>query len=270
MNNPSKSITKDIADCLSIIILSGVFYHWTNVISDLIQESYNNYNEQPNEFKEKVESALKLGSNLFINNIVDINKPYYQFWNYITNKFTLSNSKKYIKFEDHDYEKNDKFCLYLFKNIYGNKFMRIDNNMWFTLIFINFNLSKEEFKERIFLDISKLRNELAYNGYKKFRNERVKQSLTKIEAERKIIKTILQFDLSGNIEKLVNTEALNEKYKTECNVHSNCEKMIEIFDNKIKKQKSGLIENYLTICTDSAIIFKTLYKFCLFKTSYFS
>ena len=44
MNNPSKSITKDIADCLSIIILSGVFYHWTNVISDLIQESYNNSN----------------------------------------------------------------------------------------------------------------------------------------------------------------------------------------------------------------------------------
>ena len=70
--------------------------------------SYNNYNEQPNEFKEKVESALKLGSNLFINNIVDINKPYYQFWNYITNKFTLSNSKKYIKFEDHDYEKTNQ------------------------------------------------------------------------------------------------------------------------------------------------------------------
>ena len=44
MNNPSKSITKDIADCLSIIILSGVFYHWTNVISDLIQESYTNSN----------------------------------------------------------------------------------------------------------------------------------------------------------------------------------------------------------------------------------
>ena len=42
MSNPNKSITKDIADCLSILILSGVFYHWTNVISDLIQESVNN------------------------------------------------------------------------------------------------------------------------------------------------------------------------------------------------------------------------------------
>ena len=92
--------------------------------------------------------------------------------------------------------------------------MKIDNNMWFSLIFINFNLTKEELKERIFLDISKLRNELAFNGFKKFRNEKVKQSLTKIDSEKKIIKTILEFDPSGNIDKLVNTEALNEKYKT--------------------------------------------------------
>jgi hypothetical protein len=230
--------------------------------------NYSNHSEQSNEFKEKVEGALKLGSNLFINNIVDINKVYYQFSNYINNKFTLSNSKKYISFDEHDYEKNDKFRLFLFKNIYGNKMMKIDNNMWFSLIFVNFNLSKEEIKERIFLDISKLRNELAFNGFKKFRNEKVKQNLKKIESEKKIINTILQFDPSGNIDKLVNTEALNERYKTECNMHSSCEKMIEKVESKIQKQKSGLIENYLKICTDSAKIFKTLYKFCFFKTSF--
>ena len=230
--------------------------------------NYSNFSEQSNEFKEKVEGALKLGSNLFINNIIDINKVYYQFYNHINQKFTLSNSKKYIKFDEHDYEKNDKFRLFLFKNIYGNKMMKIDNNMWFSLIFINFNLTKEELKERIFLDISKLRNELAFNGFKKFRNEKVKQSLTKIDSEKKIIKTILEFDPSGNIDKLVNTEALNEKYKTDCNVHSNCEKMIEKMESKIKKQKSGLIENYLTISTDCAKIFKSLYKFCFFKTSF--
>ena len=230
--------------------------------------NYSNFSEQSNEFKEKVEGALKLGSNLFINNIIDINKVYYQFYNHINQKFTLSNSKKYIKFDEHDYEKNDKFRLFFFKNIYGNKMMKIDNNMWFSLIFINFNLTKEELKERIFLDISKLRNELAFNGFKKFRNEKVKQSLTKIDSEKKIIKTILEFDPSGNIDKLVNTEALNEKYKTDCNVHSNCEKMIEKMESKIKKQKSGLIENYLTISTDCAKIFKSLYKFCFFKTSF--
>ena len=78
--------------------------------------NYSNFSEQSNEFKEKVEGALKLGSNLFINNIIDINKVYYQFYNHINQKFTLSNSKKYIKFDEHDYEKNDKFRLFLFNN----------------------------------------------------------------------------------------------------------------------------------------------------------
>ena len=230
--------------------------------------SYNNYSEQTNEFKEKTESSLKLGSNLLINNLADLSKVYYQFSNIINQRFTLSNSKKFYKIDEHDYEVNEKFKLYLLKNIYGNKMMKIDNNMWFTLIFINFNLTKEELKERIFLDISKIRNELAFNGYKRFRNERIKQLLTKIEGEKKIIKTILQFDLSGNIDRLVNTEALNEKFKTECTVHSNCEKMLDIVNNKLKKQKSGLIENYIKICTDSAKIFKALYKFSFFQTSF--
>ena len=230
--------------------------------------NYSNYTEQSNEFKEKVENSVKVGNNLFINNIVDINKPYYLFSNFINQKIILSNSKKLIKFEDHEYEINDKFRLFLFKNIHGNKMMKIDNNMWFTLIFINFNLPKEELKERIFLDISKLRNELAFNGYKRFRNEKAKQTLKKIESEKKMIKTILQFDLSGTIDKLINTESLNEKYKGECTQHSNCEKMLEIVENKIMKQKSGLMDNYIKLCSDSAKIFKTLYKFCYFKTSF--
>ena len=229
---------------------------------------YSNNSEQSNEFKEKIEGALKLGSNLFINNIIDINKPYYLFFNYINQKYRTSNSKKYVKIDDHEYEKNDKSRLFLFKNIYGNKMMKLDNSMWFSLIFVNFNLSKEELKERIFLDISKTRNELAFNGYKKFRNEKVKQSLTKIDSEKKIIKTMLEFDPSGNVEKLTNIEALNEKYKTDCKVHSNCERISSKVENKIKKQKNGLIENYLKLCTDSAKIFKTLYKFCFFRTSF--
>ena len=41
MNNPNKLITTYIAECLSILILSGVFYHWTSCIPDLIEESMN-------------------------------------------------------------------------------------------------------------------------------------------------------------------------------------------------------------------------------------
>ena len=74
---------------------------------DIINEIALELNVKVNQ----VENALKLGNNLFINNIININKPYYQFWNYINQKFTTSNSKKFVKFDEHDYEKNDIFYL---------------------------------------------------------------------------------------------------------------------------------------------------------------
>ena len=39
MNNPDKLMTRYVADCLSVLILGGVFYHWTSCIPDLINES---------------------------------------------------------------------------------------------------------------------------------------------------------------------------------------------------------------------------------------
>ena len=39
MNNPDKLMTRYVADCLSVLILGGVFYHWTSCIPDLISES---------------------------------------------------------------------------------------------------------------------------------------------------------------------------------------------------------------------------------------
>ena len=230
--------------------------------------SYNNNAEQSTEYKEKLENSLRLGMNLFIDNISSANKIYYQYNQFINQRFTINNSKKYVKIDEHKYEIHDNFKLFLFKNIFGNKVMNIDSNIWFSMIFVNFTLSKEEIKNRLYLDLSKIRNELAYNGFKKFRNEKIKQSLIKIDTEKKLINTILQFDLSGNVEKLVNTEALNEKYKTECKVHSNCVKIIEILENKIRKQRTGLNDNYLRLCIDSAKIIKWLYKFCFFRTSY--
>ena len=230
--------------------------------------NYSNNSEQTNEYKEKLENSLRLGMNLFIDNISNANKIYHQFNQFINQRFTINNSKKYVNIDEHKYEIHDNFKLFLFKNVFGNKVMNIDSNIWFSMIFVNFNLSKEEIKNRLYLDLSRIRNELAYNGFKKFRNEKIKQSLIKIDTEKKLINTILQFDLSGNIDKLVNTEALNEKYKTECKIHSNCEKMIEILENKIRKQREGLNENYFRLCLDSAKIIKWLYKFCFFKTAY--
>ena len=39
MNNPSKIMMKTISDCLTIVIICGVYYHWPTCIKDLINES---------------------------------------------------------------------------------------------------------------------------------------------------------------------------------------------------------------------------------------
>ena len=38
MNNPNSLIRKNISDSLTLVILSGIIYHWTNAIQDLINE----------------------------------------------------------------------------------------------------------------------------------------------------------------------------------------------------------------------------------------
>ena len=44
MKNPHKLITRNISDCFSILILGGVFCHWTECISDLIEMSKKSNN----------------------------------------------------------------------------------------------------------------------------------------------------------------------------------------------------------------------------------
>ena len=126
--------------------------------------------QQPkNDFKEKLEKSAKLGWNLFIDNINDINKIYYMFYDYIFMRYTGDKSKKNILIDDHLYTINDTFKLFLFKNTFGstninsNKNKKtsliISDNIWFNLLFINFNIPKEDIKERIFNSISFSRNQ---------------------------------------------------------------------------------------------------------------
>jgi hypothetical protein len=83
--------------------------------------SYNNNSEQTNEYKEKLENSLRLGSNLFIDNITNVNKIYYQFSQLINQRFSTNNSKKYVNIDEHKYEIHDNFKLFLFKNLFGTK-----------------------------------------------------------------------------------------------------------------------------------------------------
>ena len=228
----------------------------------------NNSNEQSNEFRDKLNNSIRNGIKLFVEGINDINKIYYLFYNYINHRFGGDKYKRTVIIDDHKYSLHDNFKLYIFKNVAGKEYIKMDNNIWFNMLIINFNISKEDIKEKIFLDISKNRNELAYNGLKKIRNEKIKESLRKLETEKKMINSILQLDTSGNIDRLTNTETLNEKYTTECQMHSIIQSSIESLEYRYKKQRLGLNVNYDKLCNDASHLFKWIMRFNLLEISY--
>ena len=228
----------------------------------------NNSIEQNSEFKDKLNKALKNGMILFIDGITNVNKIYYLLFNYINQRFNGDKYKKLVSIDDRDYLIHDNFKVYLIKNILGEDSMKIDNNIWSNLLFINFNISKDDIKEKLFLDVCRKRNELAYNNLKKIGNEIMKESLRKSEIEKKMLNSILELDTSGNLDKLSNIKTLNEKYSEEYQLNLNIKDLIESLDNKYKMQLKILNELYNKICNHASQIFKWIYRFNLLKPSY--
>ena len=163
---------------------------------------------------------------------------------------------------------HDNFKLYIFKNALEKSIMKIDQNIFFNLLIINFNIRQEDIKDQIFFDLSKQRNELSYSSLKKLKNGLIKQSLMKIESENKMINSILQLDVSGNIDKLQSTESVNEKYKSECQSYSNIINEIKRLDIAFKKQNVALNDNYGKLSRHASVLFKWIFKFNLLKICY--
>jgi len=167
--------------------------------------------------------------------------------------------------DDHKYSVHDNFKLYIFKNCIEKNNMKMDQNIFFNMLVINFNLRKEDIKDKIFIELSKKRNESAYASFKKLRNDIIKQSLAKLETENKMINSILQLDISGNVDKLQSNESINEKYKTECQLYSKINHILKNCENNYIKQKISLEENYGIISKQASALFKWIFKFNLLK-----
>ena len=240
----------------------------------------NNRGEQvpKNDFKEKLEKSTKLGWNLFIDNIIDINKIYYLFFDYINMRYTGDKANKNILINDQMYTINETFKLFLFKNTFGSVDLKndeekkssifINDNIWFNLLFINFNLSKEDLKERIFNSVSLARNQQAFNALKKSKNNTIKRIISKVQSEKNMINSMLQVDLSGNEEKLTDFQFFNEQYNAEYQIYCESQEAINSLESKYKKQIIGLNDNYDKISIDCSRIYKWLYRFNLFEISY--
>ena len=235
-----------------------------------IQISYiaDNSFDKNQDFKDKLLNCTKNGGYLFLDGANNINQIYYYFYYYINSCFTGDKYKKFVTIDDHKYSLHDNFKLYIFKNALDKSIMKIDQNIYFNMLIINFNIRKEDIKDQIFIDLSKKRNELSYNSLKKIRNNIIKQSLMKIESENKMINLILQLDISGNLDKLQSTESINEKYKTECQSYLNIISEIKRLDIAYKKQKGALNDNYGKLSRHSSVLFKWIFKFNLLKICY--
>ena len=81
-----------------------------------------------NEFKEKLEKSAKLGWNLFIDNINDINKIYYIFYDFIHKRYVDEKAKRNTLIDEHIYIIGEAFKLFLFKNIYDSSNIQNNNN----------------------------------------------------------------------------------------------------------------------------------------------
>ena len=204
----------------------------------------------------------------YIDGVNQINKIYYYFYSYINHQFTGDKYKRFVTIDDHKYDLNNFFKIYMFKNTVEKEIMKIDQNIFFNMLIINFNIRKEDIKDQIFTELCKSRNEQAYASLKKIRNDIIKQSLMKLETENKMIKSILLLDTSGSLDKLQSTESLNEKFKTECQLYSNVISTLKKADINYKKQKLGLYNNYGKLASHASILFKWIFKFNLMEICY--
>jgi hypothetical protein len=110
MNEPSNRVRKTISDCLTIIIISGIFYHWKTCINDLITECTSLGNL---EYKYVVLRAL--GS---IDLLIHYNREISTEENY-EDSIKISQKEK-IQIKDKLIENKDiviNFILYIFKDI---------------------------------------------------------------------------------------------------------------------------------------------------------
>ena len=220
------------------------------------------------DLKDKILNCTKNGGNLYIDGVNNINQIYYYFYYYINHRFTGDKYKKLVVIDEHKYELNDNFKLYIFKNSLEKQNMKIDQNILFNMFIINFNIRKEDIKDQIFIELCKKRNEQAYNSFKKLRNDIIKQSLMQIETENNMINSILQLDISGNIDKVQSTESLNEKYKVICQSYSRINNLLKKLDFNYKKQKFTLDDNYGKLSLHASVLFKWIFKFNLLEVCY--
>ena len=229
----------------------------------IVQTIYNDITE-PGEMFDKLESAMKSGSILFIKQCEE--NIYNILQNLIDEKFSYNpnNGKNCYLIKNKKIDRNERFKLYLIKSKPNSL---IPEKAFANCYVINFTCPSDVISDSINDSLCNEQNPNTFSQKNKMINVINKDTFRLMEIEKKLLTYNKQFDFSGALDKLEHNQNILDKYIIETNTYNtiskqikNNKKRIEIFDVELDKFK--------TISNITSKIYKLLMKFFYFDNLY--
>ena len=222
----------------------------------IVNTVYNDTNEIGEMF-DKIESSMKNGNILFIENVEE--NIYNILINLIQDKFTYNAEKGLNNYviRGKNCLRNKKFKLYLIKSKNSSK---INNKVFSDCILINFSVPSDVIQKQIMITLANEQDPITYQQINKLRTDISKDEQKLLETENKITKFGNQFDLTGNLEKLENNQNNLERYKIEVSNHTLTLQTIKNNNIRVNMDISELTR-YKLISRVSSKIYKWCYHF---------
>ena len=222
----------------------------------IVKTNYNGLNEQGEMF-DKIESAMKTGSILFIEQCEE--GIYNIMENLINDKFIYNaeSGKNSYLIRGKKIIKNPKFKLYFIKSKPKSK---INPKALENCYLINFKCPRYILKEYIYKSICKEQNPSLYQSVLKTNNKINKDQFRLFELEKNLLNYNKKIDLSYDLEKLEANQSLLDKYKIEALNHNSLLTEIKLDKIRLNIFKEQL-RRYDAISNDGSMIYKLLYIF---------
>ena len=229
----------------------------------IVQTIYNDITE-PGEMFDKLESAMKSGSILFIKQCEE--NIYNILQNLIDEKFSYNpnNGKNCYLIKNKKIDRNERFKLYLIKSKPNSL---IPEKAFANCYVINFTCPSDVISDSINDSLCNEQNPNTFSQKNKMINVINKDTFRLMEIEKKLLTYNKQFDFSGALDKLEHNQNILDKYIIETNTYNtiskqikNNKKRIEIFDVELDKFK--------TISNITSKIYKLLMKFFYYDNLY--
>ena len=219
---------------------------------------------KPNDtsFLENVEKAMKQGLYLFVEQAEE--KTYAQLKNIIKDQKVYKDGKICYLIDNSPKEVNEKFKMIFIKDKLN---CGTNSKTWLEMQMLNFNPSRKQIKFGLLNYLIQKEDVVLHTESTRLEAEILKLNFTLSEAEDKIHEVFSQFDFSGNVEKNINNQTLNDKIRTEYNNFTYTTETMNGFKLKFKESEDN-ISMYELLTEDLAYIWKLMTKFNLIDSVY--